>query len=89
MFLRGQIHQLGRHLVVGKGATDFQDFAHRAVQRLDGVGRVDDLADLRRVGEETRQLLPVLIPGAVDRRVACVPGLAESGQVLLSFLDRR
>ena len=48
--------------------------ADLAVQALDRVGRVDDLADLRREREERNHLLPLAAPAGDDRWVLLAPG---------------
>jgi hypothetical protein len=53
------------------------DLAQLAVQGLDRICRVDHAADLRWIGEERGDLLPVLQPALADRGVARVPLLRE------------
>lgn len=55
-----------------------------AVQRLDGVGCVDDFADICRVSEERRQVGPVCLPAPAYLRVATVPSAGERFQRLLA-----
>ena len=57
--LQRQIDQFQRGLIGGKGSTGFDDFSDRAIERFDGIGRVDHLADLGRK-------VAVAITGDVD-----------------------
>lgn len=56
------------------------DLAKRAVERFDGVGGVDDFADLRGEVEEGGELVPVGLPAAADGGVFGVVGGAEGFQ---------
>ena len=62
-----QIEQFQQRLVAGKRATVLRDFAQTHVHGLNGVGRVDDAPDLRRVIEERRNAVPVSAPRLHDR----------------------
>ena len=46
---QGQIKQLGQRLIAGKRAPILAQLAQPHVDRLDGIGRVDDLANFGRV----------------------------------------
>lgn len=50
------------------------------VQRLDGVGCIDDFADVCRVSEERGQVSPVCLPAPAYLRIAAVPSTAENFQ---------
>lgn len=52
------------------------------VQRLDGVGCIDDFADVCRVSEERRQVSQVCLPAPAYLRIAAVPGTVERFQRL-------
>ena len=58
-----------------------------AVQRLDGVSRVDNLADICRVGKERGQVRPVSLPAATYLRITAVPGIGERFQRLQAWLS--
>lgn len=57
-----KIQQLERSLVTGKRTPIFRHLPQRHIQRLYGVGRVDDLADFRRIPEQRDDSLPVCSP---------------------------
>lgn len=50
------------------------------VQALDGVGRVDDWAQLDGEREERHEIIPRAFPGGDHRRVAITPVLRELGE---------
>src|SRR5450755_4851948 len=54
--LQGQVQQLQGRLLIGKRSPCLDYFSQRHVQRLDCVGGVDNLPDVRRIGEERRQV---------------------------------
>ncbi len=56
------------------------------MQRFDGVGAVDDPADLGAVVQERRELGPVVVPQADDRRVLLTPGSGELAQAFFGGL---
>ena len=47
--LDGQVHHFQRRAVAGENAAVVDGLANHAVERLDGVGRVDDPPDVRGV----------------------------------------
>src|SRR5204862_2199060 len=68
-----QVQQLDRSFFVGEGAARLDRLAQSHVQRLYGVGRVDDLADIGREREEGHYLLPMPAPELADGAVFEVP----------------
>ena len=58
---------------MGKHAAVFGDLAQGPVDRLNGVGRVDDFADLGRILQEGDEFRPVRAPTLADRGVFAVP----------------
>ena len=60
----------------------------QAVQRLDGIRRVDHLADVCRVSVERRQVGPVCLPAPAYLWVATVPGSGECFQCLQASFFR-
>lgn len=60
-----------------------------AVQRFNGVGRVDYLTDVRWVGEERGQIGPVCLPTPAYLGIAVAPGTGERFQSLLASFFRR
>lgn len=78
-----QVEQLVQRVSVGKQVTVSADLAKRAVERLDGVGGVDDLADVVGVVEERDYVFPVGFPAPADGWKALVVALAELAQRLL------
>jgi hypothetical protein len=59
----GEPEQLDDGVVVGEVPAVLDDLAELVVQRLDGVGRVDDAADLGRELQERDEPLPGGRPG--------------------------
>jgi F-type H+-transporting ATPase subunit b len=53
-----------------QAAARLDDLAQRPMQRLDGIGGVDHLADARCKREERHHVLPGSAPGLADRRIA-------------------
>jgi|GraSoi_2013_60cm_1033757.scaffolds.fasta_scaffold28454_1 hypothetical protein len=51
-------HQLGRRFIAGKVPSVFEHLAQLHLQTLNGVGGVNDFADLSRIGEERDHLFP-------------------------------
>jgi hypothetical protein len=66
----GEPQRLDDGVVVGEVAPVLDDLAELVVQRLDGVGGVDDLAGLRGELEERDEPLPGVLPGRHGGRVA-------------------
>ena len=69
----GEVEDLQDGVVGGKRALGLGDLAQLVVQRLDGVGRVDDLADRGVEREERGEPVPVPTPQIDDGRVAAAP----------------
>src|SRR3954453_16620112 len=74
---QGEIEQLVDRLVGGEVASVLEELAQGAVQRLDRVGGVDDLADVRWKIQEGNHALPVAPPGRRDPGVTAGPLLLE------------
>ena len=78
--LQSQIEQLGGGFLRGKEASGFDDLAQGAVERLDGIGGVDDSADIFGKSKKGRQMGPVFSPGLADGgeirvcKLVCVSG---------------
>src|SRR5215213_10360759 len=64
-----EVEQLDQGFVGREVPTGLADLAEPVVDALDHVRGVDDLADLRREGEERDDLLPGGLPLAPDGRV--------------------
>ena len=80
-----QVEQFEDRLIVGKRAARFRHFAQRHVQRLNRVGRVDHLPNLRRVREERNHARPVAAPGLRNRGKLRIPLQAKLSQSLFGF----
>ena len=52
----------GSGLVAGEVAPVLDDLAKAPMQALNGVGRIDDLPNLGRIGKERNDLLPLTLP---------------------------
>ena len=71
---QSQEDQLDRRVIAREVLLVADGLAHLAVQTLDGVGGVEDLADLGREREEGDDLLPLAPPAGDDGRVLLAPG---------------
>jgi predicted transglutaminase-like cysteine proteinase len=69
-----QEQQLERTLVRGKVAAGPHRPAQFGIQRLDGIGRIDDPAHLVGKGKERDHCRPVAPPGGCDGLVLAAPG---------------
>lgn len=79
---QGQVEQFGRCLVGRKVAAVLDDLAQAHIQALDGIGRVDDRAHFRRVGEERHDLLPLAPPhGGHGRELFAPPACRKRFQL--------
>lgn len=58
-----QVHHLQGRGIVRKDLPVLDSLADHAIQRFDGVGGVDHLADIIRVIEQRDEIRPVLTPG--------------------------
>jgi len=76
-FFNGQVDLLDESLIVGEDRFVLGDFLYLPVQALDGVRRIDQSLNLRRIFEEGHDLFPVVAPGNGDMRVAFVPFFRE------------
>lgn len=79
-----QVEELEERVDGGEEVAVVADLAQRAVERFDGVGGVDDPADLRREVEEGGDLAPVRLPAA-----PIVASLQSSPWPILSKAGRR
>ena len=70
---------------MGKAPRILSSLRKRVVQRLDRVGRIDHLPDLRGVIEEDRQPLPIRPPTRADGGILRIPALRETLQGLLGL----
>ena len=61
----------------------FQQAPDRVIQRLDGIGGVNHIADFRRIDKKRRESIPLLAPSAVDGRICCIPCLVKDGDISL------
>jgi hypothetical protein len=75
-----QVEELEKRVDGGEKIPVAADLAKRAVERLDGIGGVDDFADLRGEVEEGGELVPVGLPAAADGGVFGIVGGAEGFQ---------
>ncbi len=66
-----------RRVIGWKQLPLFNRFANDAVQRLNGVVRVDHFSYVIRVVEQRVQVLPMGTPGAADPGVLVVPSVRE------------
>ena len=62
-----------------------EDFSQAHVHRFDGIGGVDDFADLAWKSKEGNNPLPMVHPGLADGRVLSIPFLSKLHQALLGF----
>ncbi len=77
-----QVDYLLRRVIGWKQLPLFDRFANDAVQRLNGVGRVDHFSFVLRVVEQRVEILPMGAPGVADLEVFIVPSVRE-------FIQRR
>lgn len=61
------------------------DLAQRHIDRLNGIGGVDHLANVLWEGKEWDHVCPVSSPRLADRRVEGIPFLGKQFQVELGF----
>ena len=69
----GQVEDLEHGIAGGEMSSGFGDLAELIVQRFDGVGGVDDLADRGFEGEERGEPFPVPSPQVDDGRILVSP----------------
>lgn len=79
--LSREIHHLHCGFVGGKYLALPRGFVDHAVQRLDGVGGVDRMPNVRRVFEQRDQGGPVALPGLADLRILPILFLGEALQL--------
>jgi len=48
---------------------------------FDGIGGVDRVTDLRGIGEEGRQIFPVIFPGADGNRIFVAPLFTQLAEI--------
>ena len=73
---RQERHFQGR-VVVREDLALPRGFSDHAVKRLDGIDRIDRLAERGRIVVQGDQVRPVVFPALRDLAVLLVPGLAE------------
>jgi len=83
-----QEKQIEQRFVAGKRTPVLGQLAQAHVHGFDGVGRVDHLANLRRVVEERDQSAAVEPPALANGQVFFVPAGLEFTQALLGLLCR-
>src|SRR6202051_2858468 len=71
-----QPDELGGSLFTGEVAAHPHRLADLSVKALDGIGGVEDFAQVRREGEERYHLLPVAPPALGNRWIFLPPGAA-------------
>src|ERR1035437_10062807 len=81
-----QVQQLDRSVFIGEGAAGLDHLAQSHVQRLYGVGRVDDFSDIGRERKEGHNLFPMPAPELADRAVFGIPFGGKDLQLLLGIL---
>jgi hypothetical protein len=74
-----QKQQLQRRFFVGESTARLDDLAQRPVQRFDAVGRVDCLANVRRVVERNN-VLPELLEDSICRKAQRERHTSDYGQ---------
>ena len=84
-----QVENLENSLIVGKQSPVLDDFAEAVIERLDRIGRVNDLPDLFRELKHGNNLRPVRPPGFGDQLVLAVPFLSEQMQLALGLFGGR
>jgi len=78
----GQVDDLYRGLVMREHLAVLHSLADHTVQRLDGIGGVDLLADVIRIIKQRNQVRPVTMPALADDRVFLVPDCSKGRQFL-------
>ena len=76
----GQIEHFQQAVIRGKHGFCLGHFPELAVEALDGVGRIDQAANLLGVLEIGAEIRPVIPPGLRDFGVFLVPARGESIQ---------
>ena|GEM_PF-5944666 len=84
-----QVQQFEYRFVIGKGPAILQHLAHRVIQRLDSIGRIQHPAYFRGKIKEHRQALPVGPPGPADGWIFLVPACGEVLQGLFGLTQGR
>ena len=86
--MQRQVEEFQERLVARERAAIFGQLAEAQIDRLNGVGRVDHIADFRWVVDERDQALPVAAPGLPDRQVLRIPFVLELTQTDFCLLGR-
>ena len=79
-FSDGQVEDLQRGLLGREVSSSANGLPEPGVQRLDPVGRVDQLPDLDWEVEERHELRPEPFPHPDHRRILLPPGAGELGE---------
>jgi len=82
----GQKEQLEDSLVGREEALGFEDSTQLKVQRFDGVGGVEHLADGGRIGQKGNDLGPPLSPQTGNRRIFLAPCGFKLGHGIIGSL---
>ena len=83
-----QVEEFQERHVARERAAIFGQLAEAHIDRLDRVGRVDNLADFRWVVEERDQALPVAALGLPDRQLLRIQFVLELTQTDFCLLGR-
>jgi len=86
--LKSEPDELDCGVIVWELAAGFDDLADRGVQRLDGVGRVDDPTDISWKGKEGNDLFPIAPPALRDGRILRAPFVVEGGELFFRRFGR-
>src|SRR5665647_2167171 len=72
--LQCEINKFESGIVGRKGAFGFYDLTDLTIHSLDGVGGVDDAADVWGIGEKGDDIVPMPLPQKGNGRIFSVPG---------------
>ena len=78
----GQVQHFQQAVIRGENGLCLGNLAQLAVETLNGVGGIDESADLLWVLEIGAQIVPVIPPGAGDFGVFLVPVLGKGVQCI-------
>ena len=77
----GQEKQLADGLAVWESSFGFDHFANLAVVAFNGIGGIDQAADIRRIVKVGSQVFPIVFPGTDGHGILAAPLIAELDQV--------
>ena len=75
--LNRQINDFGRRVITREQLAFLDSLADHAVERFNGVRRVDGLSDVSRVVKQRIEIVPVTTPGTTDLGVLVIPAFTE------------